>query len=49
MYYRERDPFTKKKIFVDKETLRKVRQKDRVVAKKSFCKTKQNSTSGRQG
>ena len=49
MYYTELDPFTKKKIFVEKDTLRKERQKEIVVAKKSFCKTKQNSTSGMQG
>ncbi len=49
MYYTELDPFTKKKIFVEKDTLRKERQKEIVVAKKSFCKTKQNSSSGMQG
>ena len=49
MYYTELDPFTKKKIFVEKDTLRKERQKEIVVAKKSFCKTKQNSNSGMQG
>ena len=35
--YRVR-PFTKKKIFVEKDTLRKERQKEIVVAKKVFVK-----------
>ena len=48
MYYTEMDPFAKEKIFVEKDTLRKERQKEIVVAKKSFCKSKKENL-GMQG
>ncbi len=37
MYYTEMDPVTRKKIFVEKDTKRKEKQKSIVVAKDSFC------------
>ncbi len=37
MYYTEMDPVTRKKIFVEKDTKRKERQKSIVVAKDGFC------------
>ena len=37
MYYTEMDPKTSKKIFVEKDTKRKERQKQIVVAKDSFA------------
>ena len=49
MYYTELDPFTKEKIFVEKDTLRKEKQKEIVVTKKSFSKPKNSSGSGMQG
>jgi hypothetical protein len=50
MYYTELDPFTKKKIFVEKDQRRKERQKEIVVAKTTFGnKNKKSSTSGMQG
>jgi hypothetical protein len=49
MYYTELDPFTKKKIFVEKDTLRKERQKEIVVAKKEFAKNKKGNNLGMQG
>ena len=49
MYYTEMDPFTKEKIFVEKDTLRKERQTEIVVAKKNFCKSKNNFSLGMQG
>ncbi|OHD84732.1 MAG: hypothetical protein A3J39_01845 [Sulfuricurvum sp. RIFCSPHIGHO2_12_FULL_44_8] len=36
MYYTEMDPATRKKIFVEKDTARKEKQKQIVVAKDSF-------------
>lgn len=45
MYYTELDPFTKKKIFVEKDQRRKEKQKEIVVAKTSFGgKKKSGST-----
>lgn len=49
MYYTELDPFTKKKIFVEKDQRRKEKQKEIVVAKKSFGGKKVSSSSGMQG
>ena len=50
MYYTELDPFTKKKIFVEKDQRRKERQKEIVVAKNQFAsKNKKTSSSGMQG
>ena len=50
MYYTELDPFTKKKIFVEKDQRRKEKQKEIVVAKTTFGgKKKSGSTSGMQG
>ncbi|MGL4732758.1 MAG: YgiQ family radical SAM protein [Fusobacteriaceae bacterium] len=40
MYYTEKDPFTGKKVFVEKEISRKQRQKDVVVESKSVFKGK---------
>ncbi len=37
MYYTEMDPVTRKKIFVEKDTKRKEKQKSIVVAKDGFC------------
>jgi len=37
MYYTEMDPKTRKKIFVEKDTKRKEKQKQIVVAKDNFC------------
>jgi len=37
MYYTELDPKTRKKIFVEKDTKRKEKQKQIVVKKDSFC------------
>jgi radical SAM superfamily enzyme YgiQ (UPF0313 family) len=39
MYYTELDPVTRKKIFVEKDTKRKEKQKD-IVIKKDFYKNK---------
>ncbi|QKF66621.1 YgiQ family radical SAM protein [Arcobacter venerupis] len=50
MYYTELDPFTKKKIFVEKDQRRKEKQKEIVVAKNQFAgKNKKTSSSGMQG
>ena len=49
MYYTEMDPFTKKKIFVEKDPKRKERQKEIVVAKNSFGGKSKSSNSGMQG
>ncbi len=52
MYYTEMDPFTKKKIFVEKDPRRKEKQKEIVVAKNKFAssnKKKTGSDSGMQG
>ncbi|RXJ83860.1 YgiQ family radical SAM protein [Arcobacter cloacae] len=51
MYYTEMDPFTKKKIFVEKDQRRKERQKEIVVAKNAFANSnkKKSSGSGMQG
>lgn len=51
MYYTEMDPFTKKKIFVEKDQRRKERQKEIVVAKNAFASSnkKKSSSSGMQG
>lgn len=51
MYYTEMDPFTKKKIFVEKDQRRKERQKEIVVAKNAFANSnkKKSSSSGMQG
>ena len=48
MYYTELDPFTKKKIFVEKDQRRKEKQKEIVVSKTSFG-GKKKSSSGMQG
>jgi hypothetical protein len=39
MYYTELDPITRKKIFVEKDTKRKEKQKE-IVIKKDFYKNK---------
>jgi hypothetical protein len=50
MYYTELDPFTKKKIFVEKDQRRKEKQKEIVVEKNRFGgKGKKPSSSGMQG
>jgi uncharacterized radical SAM protein YgiQ len=52
MYYTELDPFTKKKIFVEKDQRRKEKQKEIVVAKNSFGgknKSASGSSTGMQG
>ncbi|MDN5088917.1 hypothetical protein [Aliarcobacter butzleri] len=50
MYYTELDPFTKKKIFVEKDPRRKERQKEIVIAKKQFAgNNKKSFSSGMQG
>lgn len=52
MYYTELDPFTKKKIFVEKDQRRKEKQKEIVVAKNSFGgknKSASGSSIGMQG
>lgn len=52
MYYTELDPFTKKKIFVEKDQRRKEKQKEIVVAKNSFGgknKSVSGSSTGMQG
>jgi len=36
MYYTEMDPVTRQKIFVEKDTKRKEKQKSIVVSKESF-------------
>ncbi len=53
MYYTELDPVTRKKIFVEKDTKRKERQKDIVIEKKDFGfnknKFKKTYSAGMQG
>lgn len=50
MYYTELDPFTKEKIFVEKDQRRKEKQKEIVVAKTDYSKNKKpKSTAGMQG
>jgi uncharacterized radical SAM protein YgiQ len=47
MYYTEMDPFTKKKIFVEKDPRRKEKQKEIVIEKKRFGgKNSKSKTSG---
>ena len=48
MYYTELDPKTRKKIFVEKDTRRKEKQKEIVVSKDSYAKKSYN-TSNMQG
>lgn len=50
MYYTEKDPFTGKKIFVEKEQGRKDRQKNAVTAKRSYPKIEDRKEgSGKRG
>ncbi len=42
MYYTEQDPFTGLKLFVEKDTNRKIKQKD-ILTHKSFYKKKSSS------
>ncbi|AXH09280.1 YgiQ family radical SAM protein [Malaciobacter halophilus] len=51
MYYTEMDPFTKKKVFVEKETRRKEKQKEIVIKKTGFNKNnrRKNYSSDMQG
>jgi radical SAM superfamily enzyme YgiQ (UPF0313 family) len=50
MYYTELDPFTMKKIFVEKDQRKKEKQKEIVVAKNSFGGKKRiSSSTGMQG
>jgi len=38
MYYTEMDPWTRKKIFVEKDPVKKQKQKDIIVGKDGFAK-----------
>ncbi|MEN8717477.1 MAG: YgiQ family radical SAM protein [Sulfurovum sp.] len=49
MYYTGLDPFTKKKIFVEKDLRRKEKQKEIVVKKERFHHSKKPSGAGMQG
>ena len=49
MYYTELDPFTGKKIFVEKDQRKKEKQKEIVVAKKTFGGKRVSASSGMQG
>ena len=51
MYYTEMDPFTKKKIFVEKDARRKEKQKEIVVPRTNHnvARAKRMSSSGMQG
>lgn len=49
MYYTEMDPVTRKKIYVEKDTRRKEKQKEIVVNKDFYQRKNYNSNSGMQG
>jgi len=51
MYYTELDPFTKKKIFVEKDQRRKEKQKEIVVPRTNHhnMRAKRMTSSGMQG
>ena len=45
MYYTELDPVTREKIYVEKDTKRKEKQKDIVIDKSYYQRRKQNGSS----
>ena len=49
MYYTQMDPVTRKKIYVEKDTRRKEKQKEIVVSKDFYQRKNYNSNSGMQG